>query len=74
MRLPRLCCGLSLENAETVAIIVPANPPSPFFFSYLQSQASRPEQSVMQALESLTETQVRRITPPDSEQTSSLVM
>lgn len=31
-------------------------PPPPFFF---QSQASRPEQSVMQALESLTETQVR---------------
>lgn len=29
------------------------------FFLFLQSQASRPEQSVMQALESLTETQVR---------------
>lgn len=29
------------------------------FFLSVQSQASRPEQSVMQALESLTETQVR---------------
>lgn len=34
-------------------------PPPPFFFFFFQSQASRPEQSVMQALESLTETQVR---------------
>ncbi len=30
-----------------------------FFLLSMQSQASRPEQSVMQALESLTETQVR---------------
>lgn len=30
-----------------------------YFISVMQSQASRPEQSVMQALESLTETQVR---------------
>lgn len=34
VRLRRLCCGLSFENAETVAVTVPANPHSlSLFFS-----------------------------------------
>lgn len=65
VRLHWLCCGLCSKNAETVVVIVPTDPPLLFLF-LLQSQATRPEQSVMQALESLTETQVRGFLKPPS--------